>query len=62
MAFLAVLRSPACSGSAGSCGFSSPFWFTTLAMGSPLRGRGYFVLDRNEGFVCFFVLSLPFGI
>ena len=44
---------PACSGSAGSCGFSSPKWFTAFAMGSPLRGRGLFVLNRNEGLVCF---------
>ena len=28
-------------------------------MGSPLRGRGLFVLDRNEGFVCF---PFPFGL
>ena len=53
VAFLPVLRSPAGSGYAGSCGFSSPIWFTPFAMGSPLRGRGWFVLDRNEGLVCF---------
>ena len=53
MAFLPVLRSTACSGYASSCGFSSPIWFTTFAMGSPLRGRGKFVLDRNKGLVCF---------
>ena len=53
VAFLPVLRSPAGSGYAGSCGFSSPIWFTTFAMGSPLQGRGWFVLDRNEGLVCF---------
>ena len=53
VAFLPVLRSPAGSGSAGSCGFSSPIWFTTFAMGSPVRGRGWFVLDWNEGLVCF---------
>ena len=28
-------------------------------MGLPLRGRGYFVLDRNEGLVCF---PFPFGL
>ena len=28
-------------------------------MGSPLRGRGLFVLDRNEGLVCFL---FPFGL
>ena len=28
-------------------------------MGSPLRGRGSFVLDRNEGLVCF---PFPFGM
>ena len=40
---------------AGSCGFSSPLGLPTLAMGSPLRGRGLLVLDRNEGLVS------PFG-
>ena len=30
---------------------SSPLGFPTFAMGSPLRGRGLFVLDRNEGLV-----------
>ena len=39
----------------GSCGFSSPLGFLTFAMGSPLRGRGLLVLDRNEGLVS------PFG-
>ena len=58
MAFLPVLGSPACSGFTGSCGFSSPIWFTPFAIGSPLWGRGWFVLDRNEGFVCF---PFPFG-
>ena len=53
VAFLPVLHSPAGSGYAGSCGFSSPIWFTTFATGSPLRSRGWFVLDRNEGLVCF---------
>ena len=56
---LPVLRPPACSGSAGSGGFSSHLWFTPFTMGSPLRGRGQFVLDRNEGFVCF---PFPFGL
>ena len=40
---------------AGSCGFSSPLGLPTFAMGSPLRGRGLLVLDRNEGSVS------PFG-
>ena len=43
------------SGSTGSSGYSSPLGFPTFAMGSPLRGRGLFVLDRNEGVVS------PFG-
>ena len=34
---------------------SYPLGFPTFAMGSPLRGRGLFVLDRNEGLVS------PFG-
>ena len=42
VAFFPVLRSPAGSGCAGSCGFSSPVWFSTFVMGSPLRGRGWF--------------------
>ena len=42
VAFFPVLRSPAGSGCAGSCGFSSPIWFSTFAMESPLRGRGWF--------------------
>ena len=53
MGFLPVLCPPACSGSAGSGGFSSHLWFTPFAMWPPLRGRGLFVLDRNEGLVCF---------
>ena len=40
---------------AGSCGFSSPVGLPTFVMGSPLRGRGLLVLDRNEGLVS------PFG-
>ena len=59
VAFFPVLRSPAGSGWAGSCGFSSPLWFSTFAMGSPLRGRGWSLLDRNEGLACF---SFPFGM
>ena len=39
----------------GSCGFSSPLGLPTFAMGSPLRGRGQIVFDRNERFVS------PFG-
>ena len=46
VAFLPVLRSPACSGSASSCGFSSPIWSITFAMGSPLRGRVSFTTLR----------------
>ena len=57
--FLPVLPPPACSGSASSSVFSAHLWFTPFAMGSPLRGRGLFVLDRNEGFVCF---PFPFGV
>ena len=70
VAFFSVLRSSAGSGCAGSCGFSSPIWFTTFAMGSPLRGRGWF--DPRYGMKvwyvslsllgCFFVLPLSFGI
>ena len=41
VAIFPVLRSPASSGCAGYCGFSSPIWFATFAMGSPLRGRGW---------------------
>ena len=59
MAFLPVLSSPACSGFAGSCRFSSPIWFTPFVMGSPLWGRDLFVRDRNEGFVCF---PFPFAL
>ena len=59
VAFFPVLHSPAGSGCVGSCGFSFPIWFTTFVMRSPLRGRGWFALDRNEGLVCF---SFPFGL
>ena len=55
LCFLTVLRPPSSSGSTGSSGYSSPLGFPTFAMGSPLRGRGLFVLDRNEGVVS------PFG-
>ena len=55
LCFLPALRPPSGSWYTGSCGFSSPLGFPTLAMGSPLRGRGLFVLDRNEG------LASPFG-
>ena len=41
VAIFPFLCSPACSGCAGSCGFSSPIWFATFAMGPPLRGRGW---------------------
>ena len=59
VAIFPALPSPACSGCAGSCGVSSPIGFATFAMGSPLRGRGWWVLDRNEGLVCF---SFPSGL
>ena len=52
---LPALRPPSGSGYTGSSAFSSPLGFPTFAMGSPLRGRGLFVLDRNEGLVS------PFG-
>ena len=55
LCFLAILRPPLGSGSTGYSGYSSPLGFPTFAMGSPLRGRGLFVLDRNEGLVS------PFG-
>ena len=55
LCFLPVLRPPSGSWWTGSCGFSSPLGFPTFAMGSPLRGRGLFVLDWNEGLVS------PFG-
>ena len=55
LCFLPALRPPLGSGYTGSCGFSSPLGFPAFAMGSPLRGRGLFVLDRNEGLVS------PFG-
>ena len=55
LCFLTVLRPPSGSGSTGSGVYSSPLGFPTFAMGSPLRGRGLFVLDRNEGVVS------PFG-
>ena len=51
LCFLTVLRPPSGSGSTGSSGSSSPLGFPAFAMGSPLRGRGLFVLDRNEGVV-----------
>ena len=54
LCFLTVLRPPSGSGSTGSSGHSSPLGFPTFAMGSPLQGRGLFVLDRNEGVVALF--------
>ena len=51
LCFLPALRHPSGSGYTGSFGFSSPLGFPTFAMGSPLRGRGLSVLDRNEGLV-----------
>ena len=56
--FLPVLRPPSGSCSPCSSGSSSPLGFPTFAMGSPLRGRGSFVLDRNEGLVSPFGLGL----
>ena len=55
LCFLAILRPPSGSWSTDSSGYSSPLGFPTFAMGSPLRGRGLFVLDRKEGLVS------PFG-
>ena len=55
LSFLTIFRPPSGSGSTSSSGYSSPLGFPTFAMGSPLRGRGLFVLDRNEGLVS------PFG-
>ena len=55
LCFLTVLHPPSGSGSTGSSGYSSPLGFPTFAMGSPLWGRGLFVLDRTEGVVS------PFG-
>ena len=55
LCFLPALRPPLGSRYTGSCGFSSPLGFPNFAMGSPLRGQGLFVLDRNEGLVS------PFG-
>ena len=57
--FLPVLPPPACSGSASFGVFSAHLWFIPFTMGSPLQGRGLFVFDRNEGFVCF---PFPFVI
>ena len=51
LCFLPALRPTSGSGYPGSIGFSSPLGFPTFAMGSPLRGRGLSVLDRNEGLV-----------
>ena len=55
LCFLTILRPPSGSGSTVYSGYSSPLGSPTFAMGSPLWGRGLFVLDRNEGLVC------PFG-
>ena len=46
LCFLTILHPPSGSGSTGSSGYSSPLGFPTFAMGSPLWGRGLFVLDR----------------
>ena len=56
--FLPVLRHPTGSSSPCSGGFSSPLWFPTFVKGSLLRGRGFFVLDWNEGLVSPFVLGV----
>ena len=55
VAIFPVLRSPASSGCVGYCGFSSPIWFSTFAMGSPLRGRGWCgpQSERRFGLVLF---------
>ena len=57
IAIFPVLRSPACSGCAGYCGFSSPIWFATFAMGSPLRGRGW-RSPRSERRLALFLFPL----
>ena len=51
LGFLPVLRPPSGSWSTCSSGSSSPVGFPTFTIGSPLRGRGSFVLDWNEGLV-----------
>ena len=51
LCFLPALRPPSGSWYTGSSGFSSLLGFPTFAMGLPLRGRGSFVLARNEGLV-----------
>ena len=55
LGFLPVLHPPSGSSSPCSCGSSSPLGLPTFEMGSPLLGRGSFVLDRIEGSVS------PFG-
>ena len=59
VAFLPVLRSPAGSSYAGFCGFSSPIWFTTFAMGSPC---GVEASLSSIGTKVWFVFSSPFGL
>ena len=51
LCFLPALCPPSGSGYTSSFGFFSPLGFPTFAMGSPLRGRGLSVLDRNKGLV-----------
>ena len=51
LCFLPALRPPSGSWHTGSSDFSSLLGFPTFAMGSPLRGRGLLVLNRNEGLV-----------
>ena len=51
LCFLPAIRPPSGSGYTGSFDFSSPLGFPTFSMGSPLRGRGLSVLNRNEGLV-----------
>ena len=59
VAFLPVLRSPAGSGYAGSCGFSSPIWFTTFVMGHPC---GVEAGLSSIGTKVWYVFSFPFGL
>ena len=68
VALFPVLHSPAGSGCAGSCRFSSPIWFSTFGVppeesrlvSSSIGTKVWCVPLSLLG--CFFVLPLPFGI